>query len=314
MRFEGGMGQTQNAGTELRFRAKNTQLRARAVEILGGEKPMTLRALFYRLVSCAALKNTAAEYKRLGRLMVRLREAEEVPITGWLVDRVRSTLKPSSWSGLADYGQTVRDCYRKDLWAQMPHHVEVFVEKDAIAGTVHPVTDQYDVALRIIRGDVSVSFAGEIADFWARIRKPIAAFYLGDFDPAGFGIEEVLRQKLQQYSRRTIISSAQSDPRSVFSDSGAVVWHRLGVNTADFTQFGLISLPVKRTASRAKAFIDRHGTACAEVDAVPPDELRRRVRCAIEAHIDPERWKRLQRVEELERNALGTLLSTWNGA
>jgi hypothetical protein len=93
-----------------------------------------------------------------------------------------------------------------------------------------------------------------------------------------------------------------------------VLWHRLGVNSLDFTQFGLICLPVKRSASRAKAFIARHGTACAEVDAIPPDELRQRVRCAIEAHIDPEHWARLQRTEELERNTLGTLLGTWTNA
>lgn len=30
--------------------------------------------------------------------------------------------------------------YDKDLWAQMPGHVEVFVGKDASAGTVQPVT------------------------------------------------------------------------------------------------------------------------------------------------------------------------------
>jgi hypothetical protein len=195
----------------------------------------------------------------------------------------------------------------------MAHHVEVFVEKDAIAGTIHPVTDEYDVALRIIRGDVSVSFAGEIASLWARIRKPIAAYYLGDFDPAGFGIEDVLRQKLQQYSHRTIVCSTQGDPRSVFSNPTAVVWHRLGVNGSDFTQFRLISLPVKRSASRAKAFLAQHGTDCAEVDAIPPDELRRRVRSAIEAHIDSQRWAALQRVEELERNTLGALLNNWNG-
>jgi hypothetical protein len=59
-------------------------------------------------------------------------------------------LKPPSWSGLADYGQTVRDCYRKDLWAQMPKHVE----KDVIADTIHPVTNAHDVALWIIRSDV----------------------------------------------------------------------------------------------------------------------------------------------------------------
>jgi hypothetical protein len=127
---------------------------------------MTLRQLYYRLISAGMLRNDQKEYKRLGSVMTRLREAGEVPRT-WIVDHIRSTLKPSSWTGLADFGESVRDCYRKDFWASLDHHVEVFVEKDAGAGTIQPVTERYDIALRVCRGYSSVSFAGEIADLWA---------------------------------------------------------------------------------------------------------------------------------------------------
>src|SRR5262245_10324347 len=111
---------------------------------------MTLRQLFYRLVSAGALANRQQEYKRLGHVMTRLREGGEVP-RSWIVDHVRATLKPSSWTGLGNYLESVRDCYRKDFWASLDHHVEVFVEKDAVAGTVQPVTAEYDVALRVVR-------------------------------------------------------------------------------------------------------------------------------------------------------------------
>src|SRR5262249_20953047 len=104
-RTAGGDG-LKNQATQ--FPSQNKALLQRAVEILERERPMTLRALYYRLVSADVLSNSMKEYKRLGRVMVKLREAGEIPITGWLVDRVRSTLKPSSWSGLADYGDAVR--------------------------------------------------------------------------------------------------------------------------------------------------------------------------------------------------------------
>jgi hypothetical protein len=157
------------------FRTKNNELHAVAVEILKAEKPMTLRQLYYRLVSAGSLANGQKEYKRLGNVMTRLREAGAVP-RSWIVDHVRSTLKPSSWSGLADFGDTVREAYRKDLWASMGAHVEVFVEKDAIAGTIQPVTHEYDIALRVCRGYVSISFAGEIAELWQATEKPIFAY------------------------------------------------------------------------------------------------------------------------------------------
>src|SRR5262245_5931311 len=112
------------------FRSKNTKLAERAIGVLEQERPMTLRQLFYRLISAGDLKNDPKEYKRLGNVMTSLREDRIIPRT-WIVDHVRSTLKPSSWSGLTDFGETVREAYRKDYWASLDHHVEVFVEKDA---------------------------------------------------------------------------------------------------------------------------------------------------------------------------------------
>src|SRR5436190_16823517 len=164
----------------LTLRSKNLALYNAAIDVLNAEHPVTLRQLFYRLVSSGALKNSKAEYQRLGNLMTRGREEGQIP-RSMIVDHVRATLKPSSWSGLSDFGDTVREAYRKDFWASLDHHVEVFVEKDAVAGTIQPVTKEYDIALRVCRGYASVSFAGEIADEWSKIEKPIFAYYCGDF-------------------------------------------------------------------------------------------------------------------------------------
>ena len=116
------------------LRQKSQALLDVALEILESEHPMTLRQLFYRVVSAGALPSTDKKhYQKLGGLMTKVRESREVPFN-WMVDNTRSTLKPSSWSGLADFGDTVRDAYRKDFWASLDVHVEVFVEKDAVAG------------------------------------------------------------------------------------------------------------------------------------------------------------------------------------
>lgn len=299
-------------GSQLTARLKrsNQKLAREGIAIMTRERPMTLRALFYRLISAGHLENSNSAYQRLIRVMTAVREAGDVPITGWLVDSVRNTLKPSSWTGLADFGEHVRKLYRKNIWAGMPHHIELFTEKDAIAGTVYPVTSEYDVRLNIIRGDVSVSFAGAIAELWKRVQKPIYAYYLGDFDPAGFGIEKELRNKLSRYSGRTIedkvmLASLLTDRR--------VYWCRLAVNAGDFDAHSLVRLPVKRNKKtgqlvpRGREFINNHGPHCAEVDAIPPPELRRRVRDAIESHIDRELWNRLKAVEDAESKKISDL-------
>src|SRR5207245_380345 len=122
------------------------------------------------------------------------------------------------------------------------HHVEVFVEKDAMAGTVQPVTDEFDIRLRIVKGYASVSFAGEIADLWHEVKKPIFAYYLGDFDPSGFDLERDLQAKIKRYS-----------------GGREFTWQRLGVLAEDFDDHNLICLPVKHTDNRARTFMAQHG-------------------------------------------------------
>jgi hypothetical protein len=68
---------------------------------------------------------------------------------------------------------------------------------------------------------------------------------------------------------------------------------------------------VKHSDLRSKDFIQEHGSDCAEVDAPPPSELRRRVEAAIKWHIDPERWRRLLEVERLEKETLAEVSRGW---
>jgi hypothetical protein len=248
------------------------------------DHPATLRGLFYRVVSAGWLPSTDKEhYRRLGRLMTSLRKAGIVPFA-WIVDNVRSTLKPPSWSGLADFAETTRKVYRLDFWARLPHYVHVIVEKDAMAGVLEPVTKNFDVALSPIRGYSSWSFAGEIAETWNGIKKPITVYYLGDFDPSGFDLERDTREKLGELVRRPFD------------------WQRLAVKSEDFETHNLIVLEPKKLDTRSRKFVATHGERCAELDAIPANDLRRRVQEAIEQHIPGGEWEQLQMIERNERD------------
>jgi hypothetical protein len=275
------------------FRRKNLPVATVCTRLAHEQNPITLRGLLYRVVSAGWLPSTDKEhYTRIGRIMTTLREHGAVPFD-YIVDNVRSTDKPSSWSGLEDFAETVKNAYRKNFWASMPEYVHVICEKDAIAGVLAPVTREYDVALSPIRGYVSLSFAHEIASTWNRIDKPIHCYYLGDFDPSGFDLERDVREKLARYCRRRFY------------------WHRLGVNAEDFAEFDLIPLQPKTGDKRYRRFVEEHGHECAELDALPAVELRRRVEDAIKDHIDPDKWEKLLRVEELEKATIGRLASGW---
>ena len=137
----------------------------------------------------------------------------------------------------------------------------------------------------------------EVAAEWRSEAKPLYCYYAGDHDPAGVGIEEELRAKLRRYSGR------------------AFTWERLGVLEADFEEFGLLELPVKGyedgSNARAAGFVAKHGRRCAEVDALPPDVLRARVRAAVERHVDWDVWAEQEEIQEAERRRLAGLVAGW---
>ena len=138
-------------------------------------------------------------------------------------------------------------------------------------------------------GSASFSYHTEISH-----SEPAKLPPLADFDASGFDLERDVRAKLTRYCDRPF------------------EWVRLGVNAEDFAAFDLIPLKPKKTDSRYKRFVESHGYECAELDALPATELRRRVKDAITSHIDLERWERLQETERLEKESIDKLESGWS--
>lgn len=251
---------------------------------------MTLRQLYYRLVSAEVLENTRSDYCRLSRVLTRAREEDDIPFD-WIVDRSRPTYSPSVFDDLKDGLKALRDCYRKDYWQAQPFHCETWCEKDAVVGSIQPVTDDLGVTVRVGRGFNSATRVHEIARLFAAIKKPIRVFYLGDHDPSGRCIE------VELFTRATRHGSGEFEMK------------RLAIHAADITKFNLPPLWVKDSDSRAKMFKAEHGSECVELDALPPDELRRRVREAIERLLDVEAWNRALTVEKVERESIASIVA-----
>lgn len=257
--------------------------------IAGRERPITLRGCFYRAVSAGVYPNTdERHYRQCGNILLKLRRIGRVDYE-WIVDSTRRRLKPSSWSGLADYLDSVAACYRRDLWARQTDYIEFFVEKDAMAAVIEPVTEEYDVHLTVIRGMSSESMVWQVAQAWKPIDKPIYAYYLGDHDPAGLRIEEDLRKRISDLY------------------GGFCTWNRVAIGPEDFYRDDLLGFPIKGNRSQQAwqtlhaDYLERYGDRCVEVDAIPPQEIRDRLREIIEGHIDQDEWEHLKAHEYLEK-------------
>jgi hypothetical protein len=269
-----------------------TKLVGASHDILAREQPATLRQLFYRLVSSRLLDNTPQAYHRLIHAMTLARERADIPFE-WFVDRSRPTYSANVFDDLEEGLTTLRNCYRKDYWQDQPRHVEIWAEKDAITGAIQPVTEELGITMRVSRGFTSTTRVHEIAAHLGGIVKPIYIYYLGDHDPSGRAIELDLYDRVSKY------------------DGVSFHMRRLAILPEDIRAFNLPPLRVKLTDPRSARFQRTFGKEAVELDALPPDELRRRVREGIESHIDSEAWRRALRVEKVEKESIEGFVRRW---
>lgn len=260
---------------------------------------LTIRQIYYRLVSDPYLlfPNTPSAYKGFDKIMTRARERGDVD---WhrIEDRSRETLGGDwGYSSPKEYLEYKIDgfaeCnYTRALWENQPRHVEVWVEKDALAGLFHDAARPYRVLVYPTRGYSSFTKVMEaIEDRLAEAKekgKDIVLLHFTDHDPSGLQMRDDLAERLASYGG--IVGAIKP----------------IALNIAQVKRLRLAPNPTKRADPRSKGYVERYGNSCWELDAVPPDELMRMIKEAIEAEIDRKAWneqvKRTKRERaELER-------------
>ncbi len=246
---------------------------------------MTIRQVFYRLVSIRMIENSLKDYNNLSRILTGARNRYEIS-HDLIVDRSRATYRGGGFGDLREYARAIRCGYRRDYWAMQPNYVEVWSEKDAIIGAIEPVTDQYGVTVRACRGFMSTTWAFNIAEEFSSIDKPIHVLYIGDHDPSGTCIEEdAVRRVADQMV-------------------GYFMEDRVAIHFEDIAGFNLPPLRIKPTDSRSPGYRREYGSDCVELDALPPAELRKRLELRITTLMDKEIWERCRVTEEAERKSV----------
>lgn len=243
---------------------------------------MTVRQLFYRLVSSGLIEKTEPEYKQtVVRLCTQMRLDGELPWR-WIADNSRWMRKPRTYSGLGDFLDTAASAYRRALWEQGEEYIEVWLEKEALSGVIFPVTAEWDVPLMVTRGYPSLTFLHEAAEELGERDQWKTIYYLGDWDPSGLDIARNVEERLDEF------------------DASIDRFERLAVTAEQIATWELPTRPTKRTDSRAAQFAG----ASVEVDAIEPAALVSLVRDAILGHVDQEAYAKLRAVEESERSVL----------
>lgn len=117
---------------------------------------LTLRQLYYQFVARDLIPNTDREYKRLGEIVNKGRMAGLID-WDYIIDRTRNVRSIGHYESPEAIIGVARDAYHLDKWGTQPTRVEVWVEKEALAGVVEQAANRHDVAYFSCRGYVSQS-------------------------------------------------------------------------------------------------------------------------------------------------------------
>jgi hypothetical protein len=255
--------------------------------IIDDGKPMTVRQVFYQATVRGLVEKAESGYAKVQTDLTRMRRAGDLPYD-WLADNTRWQRKPRTFNGVEEALQNTAAFYRKNLWSDADCYVEIWLEKDALAGVILPVTAMFDVPLMVARGYASLSFLYSAAEHINTLDVPTYIYHLGDFDPSGVNAGEKIEETLRE-----------------LAPDAEIFFERIAVTPEQINEWDLPTRPTKASDTRSKGF----GTISVELDAIDPNDLRGLVQDAIEQHISPRKFKILKAAEASERE----LLLRWVG-
>lgn len=278
----------------IKRRKRRTKVEINAIkqaiyDLLYLEHPMTLRQLFYRLVSNGTIEKRENEYKSLANFTKNMRMNNELPFR-WLADNTRWQRKPESYSSLEEGVEIFAEAYRRDIWVNQRNYLEIWIEKDALAGVFYEVTAEFDVPLMVSRGYSSLSYLHGAAKQIEYKDKPTYIYYFGDYDPSGRDIPRDIETKLR-----------------MFAPDAEIHFEIVAVTPEQIETFNLQTRPTKKTDTRSKNFKGES----VEVDAIPPKTLRLMVREVIEKQIDEHQLYNSKLIEQEEKELVKDVVSSF---
>lgn len=305
--------------------AMTTIARANAIcaEYAAAGYDLTLRQLYYQFVARGLIANKQSEYKRLGDI---INDARMAGLLDWnyLVDRTRNITKRGQWEHPRDIIAAVAESFHTDWWKTQNVHVEVWVEKEALAGVVEQTCYGYDVTSLACRGYMSQSemwAAAQRFGQFIRQGKRIVIVHLGDHDPSGVDMSRDNEERIELFlasdlARVMRTSSTRfvdifAEAKAAFDlplDEPVFELRRIALNMDQIEQYAPPPNPAKLTDSRATKYIDAHGYESWELDALPPDVLDQLIVDELATLMDPYLFEDAKIREAQYRRRISDLL------
>jgi len=248
---------------------------------------LTLRQLYYQLVSRDIIPNQQKEYAKLSVLLTKGRMAGYVDWDA-IEDRIRVPFLPYWVTGIEDAVNDTVNQYRLNRMDGQEVYIELWVEKDALSGVLKRVTSKYHINLMVNRGYSSCS---AMYDAYKRLGrqeeagKKCVILYLGDHDPSGLDMIRDIQERLEEFGVSPEV-------------------RQIALTMEQIEKYNPPPNPAKVTDPRAGDYIARHGDTSWEVDALTPQVLHALVKKNVEEMIDSDLFNEKIEQEEKDKERL----------
>jgi len=228
--------------------------------------PLTLRQIFYMLVSSYDFDKTEKSYKRLCETMNKARRAQRIPMHMIRDDGLKSRT-PHGWDSKEELIETFKSSgkhFRLNRQEGQPVHLMVWCEAAGMLPQLANYCTDYGVRVLSSGGFDSVTTKHNFAAGASEFRE-VEVLHIGDHDPSGVHMHSSLDEDLQEF---------------VGYYGGSISVTRLAVTPDQVELMRLPTAPPKRTDNRA--FEGR----TTQAEAIPPRRLKDIVQRAIKTRLD----------------------------
>lgn len=278
------------------FGAKSLSIIDTANEIIEGymqqKLTLTLRQLYYQFVAHHDLPNEQKNYKRLAEIVS---DARLAGLIDWdaIEDRGREPMIPSHWNGPADLIRQGARQFRRDRWLNQRVYVELWVEKQALAGVLWPIASRWHAPLVVNKGYSSSSAMYDNARRFVRRsldgERGCVVLYIGDHDPSGEDMVRDVRDRLNLLR----------------GDEGSEIEVRkIALTMAQIRMYNPPPNPAKVTDSRYVAYREKYGDDSWEVDSLDPATFRALIDGEMRSLVDTDEMNRIIERENVDRKLM----------
>jgi hypothetical protein len=256
---------------------------------------LTLRQLYYQFVARDLIENSQKSYKNLGAIIGKARKAGMIDWNA-IEDRTRSLRGVSHWEDPSEIISSSAYSFRLDKWRLQPYRIEVWVEKEALAGVIGQVCRRLDIDYFSCRGYGSLSEmyrAGKRLAHYEDGNQDVVILHLGDHDPSGMDMTRDINDRLDMFAERSINID------------------RLALNMDQIEQYNPPPNFAKMSDSRAAEYVTEYGYDSWELDALDPAVLDDLITTAVLDHRNKEVWEREFKKEKKYRELLNKASDNW---